>query len=249
MSKDETFQAEIDKVIKEIQEAVGSNVGGRDYFLLVPCASSKRDYFYETPNLTIRFKTVSNHSAQIPEVLPIDKPLSNFPCANYFDFIQNNQNHPDLEFAYKIYDSKKANGYARVYNNFKDNFFILSSLWGVIKADKKIPYYNIGLKTLDINPDVLYINQNGVPIYINNYPCFNDLLNAAQKEPDKPIVFLGTNDYIQRFIELSKNIKNKIILVHNMMNLSKNALPNAWAIIYANIRKRTNWHYEVMKRL
>lgn len=246
--------------IKEYISGIEGAVNGKnavptnrpDFYLVVPCANSGKNItFNETPTIEVKFKTIPNHSANPKEVCPYEQPLSGGGYNNYLEFIENNQAHPDLVHAYELYDNGKGKGYVSVYNKLAQNFFILSSLWGIIKADKKIPHYNITLEVSSYGKgcsNVQYINKQGVAFNANNNLCFNDLEKIAKENPQKPIVFFGSDNYIQRFIELSKNFSNDIILVHKR-DLSKIVIPSWWKKIHINCDRRTAWYYDFMKKI
>jgi hypothetical protein len=108
------------------------------------------------------------------------------------------QNHPDLVPAYSLYH---RDIYRDLHNEFGSHFYILSAGWGIIKADFKIPVYNI-----------TYSRDPGFPEHakrIDNYGWedFNHLQDDVVKfDPDSEIILFAGSSYVPPFRDMTRSI-------------------------------------------
>ena len=267
----------IDSIIEDVKNSGGSAKRAfKDikppfpFFLLVPCShqdAGKIPFKISPASPYIVFKTINNQNkasnsyTNPDEVRPFDAPAG---YSSYYDFIDKNQNsnRSDLVETYRLYNGynadgtpSKRRGYIDCYKRHKDDMFMLSSLWGIMGAKKKIPFYDVELKInkRSYGRDYHYIDNSGKdldPAWLSAAAKqFNDLETAAQKDPEKPIIFIGIGKYIERFLELGKNIKNKVYVIYNKNYLLEPYIniPANWIPINANLSQHSSWHYEFIK--
>lgn len=145
------------------------------------------------------------------------------------------QNHPDLIPAYQLY---KRDIYHKFYMKYRNNFYIISAGWGIIRASYKIPAYNI-----------TYSNSKSVPKYsrrINSdkWNDFNHLKeDSANFDENSIIILFSGSNYIESFCNMTKFIKNRKIIYYTAQSISKKD-----GFEYSKYKKNfTNWHYEAAK--
>lgn len=147
--------------------------------------------------------------------------------------------------AYQLYDQSI---YQKLYQKFKNDLFIFSAGWGIIRADYQVPKYNI-----------TFSNASNVPQYAQRnskcdraYKSFNHLTTINSNET---ILLMGGSDYIRMFFAEAIQLKNKkkIIYTSDRLNgLANNTIFNENTNLefyrYAT-NTRTNWHYEFAELL
>jgi hypothetical protein len=172
------------------------------------------------------------------------------------DLIENNKSGRDLILemqndnsyltkAYELYKERldiKDEIYVNLYNKFKSNLYIISAGWGIIRADFKLPNYDITFKT-GVSP----CNYRSFQVLFND---FNHLKNIPV---DEIIVFIGSPDYINFFYSMTKDIPNKKVIFWKKAETPtkfKNICNDKnFYFKYYETKKRTGWYYELARKL
>jgi hypothetical protein len=156
------------------------------------------------------------------------------------------QNHPDLVPAYRLYSHAV---YSDLYHKFGNRFYILSGGWGLIRADFKIPPYDITYSTApNIQEYAKRRDDNG-------WNDFNHLKEDSEKfDRDSEVIYFAGSDYQYSFIKMTKTLQYKkittIAYLKNTYN-EKECLCNRtdkgggfYSLSYRTNNPR-NWHYRV----
>jgi hypothetical protein len=131
--------------------------------------------------------------------------------------------------------------YRRVANTFGiQNLFILSAGWGLVRADYRLPQY-----------DITFSNQ--AEPYKRRQPSdrYQDF-NQLPVTPAGPVVFLGGRDYLPLFSSLTRSLKATVIVPFRSAPADQNTGVtedgNVRFVPYRTTAK-TNWHYGCAERL
>jgi hypothetical protein len=146
----------------------------------------------------------------------------------------------DLLPAYQLYNQSIYNS---LFRHYSDDLYIFSAGWGIIRADFRIPKYN-----------VTFSNGNDVPNYAirNHNDVFNDFNHLEGIDENEVIVFIGGEDYVLPFCQLTYHLPNyKRIIYKNINVLNNNPYlnNNNFEFVHYQTNRRTNWHYEYANKL
>lgn len=146
----------------------------------------------------------------------------------------------NLQSAYELYSPAI---YSSLFQKFGNDLFIFSAGWGIIRADFKLPKYNI-----------TFSNNNNVPDYARRdiTPDFKDFNHLEDISENEEIKLIAGSDYVLPFCELTKNLpNNKIIIYKNQNLLNNNQYLNnkTFQFRHYQTNRRTNWHYEYAQKL
>lgn len=146
----------------------------------------------------------------------------------------------DLPLAYNLY---RPNIYRSLFEQYQNDLFIFSAGWGIIRADFRLPKYN-----------VTFSNSQNIPIYArrNNDDIFNDFNHLLGTEENERIVLIAGYDYVLPFCQLTENLPNEKIIIYKNQNLLNNnpyLNNNNFQFQHYQTNRRTNWHYEFAQRL
>ena len=144
------------------------------------------------------------------------------------------QNHPDLVPAYKLY---KPEIFRELYHEFGNRFYILSAGWGIIRANFKIPAY-----------DITYSTAQGVPEYArrkDNYGWkdFTHLEEAKFDSNSESILFAGS-DYVDPFCRMAQSIRYRKKILYKSRKVIRRP---GFDYEYYQTSANTNWHYVAAK--
>lgn len=133
--------------------------------------------------------------------------------------------------------------YSSLFQNFGNDMYIYSAGWGIIRADFKLPKYN-----------VTFSNNNNIPNYAkrNRNDKFNDFNHLVDVNINEDIIFMAGNDYVIPFCELTHLLPNKKIIIYkNLAVLNNNPYLNTnnFQFVHYETNRRTNWHYEFARKL
>lgn len=205
----------------------------RNFKVVMMCSSNKQpgNLFYN--GNAIKFYAIPNHANH--EYLPDDHvPGMTMP---WRDYVVANQNPATLPYmAYQLYTRQQ---YAGLFGQYGNNLYILSAGWGLVRADFRLPQY-----------DITFSNAPGIPLNtIRNFgapPRYKDFnqLNANNQDD---IVFIGTPPYLDLFFALTANLPNRKIIYYKRAGISvENPAPNASFIYrYYHTNRNQNWHYDL----
>jgi len=142
--------------------------------------------------------------------------------------------------AYKLYDNDI---YRSLFKKFGNALYIFSAGWGIVRADFKLPMYNI---TFSSNSNV---EKWAVRKKDDVYNDFNHLLSCDASET---IVLLSGIDYIMPFYDLTKNLSNlKIVICKSEKAIKQIQCLNndKFQCKYYSTTTSTNWYYSFAKNL
>jgi hypothetical protein len=156
------------------------------------------------------------------------------------DLIAQQEEHNDLLSAYNLY---RPGIYNSLFEHYGNDLFIISAGWGIIRADYRLPKYN-----------VTFSNNQNIPIYArrNNDDVFNDFNHLEGIEENERIVLIAGSDYVLPFCQLTEDLPNEKIIIYKNQNLLYNnpfVENNNFQFIHYQTNRRTNWHYEFAERL
>ena len=220
-----------------------------NFKVVMICAKTKHNNTHiSVNNQTIKFKAVSN--PENFEFLP-DDPKPNDNCT-WRQWIEGNQNNAIPALGYNLYRPK--NPFNEVYLNlnekFDDRLFILSAGWGLVKANFRLPNYDITFS--GNNPANLRVFQNLNPPFNDfNHLTYNH--NVGLNSENEDIVFIGSPDYIPLFIKLTQNLKCRKIIYWKRMKPKPIPIElpipnNTFLYRFYNTAKNRNWHYELAQK-
>jgi hypothetical protein len=219
------------------------NLNPKNYNMkvIICCCSSKTLESFTYNGQTINFV------AQVPPFIEGREnyfhPDDFIPNENrtWRDLIEQQEIRNDLVHAYELYS---PGIYRSLYEHFGVDLFIYSAGWGIVRADYKLPTYNVTFSNTHNKPNYAIRNNNN-----NHFNDFNQLLGI---EANESIVFMGGLDYVIPFCSLTENLPNEKIIVYKNQNLLAN-IPNVannnFQFSHYQTTRRTNWHYEFAQRL
>jgi hypothetical protein len=145
----------------------------------------------------------------------------------------------DLLQTYNLYRPKI---YSSLFQHFGFDLFIFSAGWGIVRADYKLPKY-----------DVTFSNGNNIPTYAirNQDDIFNDFNQLEGIDENERIIFIGGKNYVLPFCLLTDHLPNEKIIYYKNKDVLKNNpyKKNNFQFIYYETNRRTNWHYEIADKL
>ena len=221
-----------------------------NFKVVMICAKVKHNNTHiSVNNQTIKFKAVSNPGNF--DFLP-DDPKPNDKCT-WRKWVEDNQNNAAIPtLAYNLYSPR--NPFNEVYLNlnekFDDRLFILSAGWGLVKANFRLPNYDITFS--GNNPANLRVFQNLNPPFNDfNHLTYNH--NVGLNSENEDIVFIGSPDYIPLFIKLTQNLKCRKIIYWKRMKPKPIPIElpipnNTFLYRFYNTAKNRNWHYELAQK-
>jgi len=140
--------------------------------------------------------------------------------------------------AYKLY---RHPIYEALYEKYGEDLLIFSAGWGIVRADYKLPKYNI-----------TFSHSKNTPIYArrrfnDSQNPFNDFNQLKGIKPNEELIFIAGSDYVTHFCKLTEGLVNKKIIIYNSDAVLKNnpyLNNNNFTFIRYQTNRRTNWHYE-----
>ena len=216
----------------------------KNFKVVMICAKEKKgnsNIIHENFNHPITFVAQPNG---VNTFLP-DGDIPNLNMT-WRDYVTNNQNNNVIPF--KSYQLYIHGVYQNLFNFFRYRLFILSAGWGLVKAEFRLPNYNITFSS-SAKPEYKRVFNNLDP----SFNDFNDLTynhNVGLNSENEDIVFIGGRTYIKQFIARTDGIgKNKII--YHFGNEPLVVLPdNFFYVQYVpnNPNNYRTWHYELAQK-
>ena len=206
----------------------------KNFKIVMMCAGAKQPnsgLIFNEQNIKFRAVSSRNNNEYLPDDL-----INGIENIRWRDYVINNQNPETIPFrAYELY---RRNEYTCLYNNFEHNLYILSAGWGLVRADYRLPNYDITFS--NVAPVSLNTRRND---NVNVIPIYDDF-NQLEVNPEDDIIFVGGKKYINLFYELTQNLTNRKIIYYNSQNQPNPQLGN---YVYRRyfINYFTNWHYEL----
>jgi len=201
--------------------------------VIIQCSNSKHDKAGSFGNGNI--KIVANPQDKL-SFRPDDFiPTANITWRQYLvQYNKGKDNLYNLFEAGKLYKNKIYEDIISVFG--KENVFILSAGWGLIRSDFLIPKYNITFS----NSALKEFRRKKK----DQYNDFNHLANLDYcNDLNKEIHFFGGNDYLFLLYKLTKSIVNNIIIHYASQTIEKH--PEYKYVKYP--RCFTNWQYCAIK--
>jgi hypothetical protein len=151
------------------------------------------------------------------------------------ELIINGQNDPSLNLikAYRLYKPKIAPSiYEDFYKEFDNSFYILSAGWGIIRADFRIPAYDITFSTAPKVPEYARRNVDHVWTDINH---LKEDIDNGKYAPDSKIILFAGKDYLLHFRRMTQSIsyKKKILVYANDESENGKVIKDGW-FVYEN---------------
>jgi len=134
------------------------------------------------------------------------------------------QNHPDIVPAYKLYQNDV---YRCLYAAYGKHFYIFSAGWGIVRAEFKLPAYNI---TFAQQAEPLV--RRTANMHWNDFNHLQD--DSAEFSPDAKIILFAGQSYAKHFKSLADRIPNKNIVT------KKSCMPEGTS--------NYTWFYEAAKK-
>lgn len=207
--------------------------------IVFPCASSKNEIPFIYNEREINFVShalpnIENKFFVHPDELIFNENIS------WRDFINKQENRKDLKKAYNLY---KNEIYDRLYKRFGNNLFIFSAGWGIVRAEFKLPNYNITFSRGENIPNHCIRDKK------QKYKDFNHL-NGIEK--NEKIIFIGPEDYATSFLKLVSKLPNEIEIFYRDKFLDNYNYKNTIKrISFKKYIKGTirNWYYKCAEEL
>lgn len=202
--------------------------------VVLVCANNKNDSYF-TNYQNVKFFDTSNHQAN--EFRPDDNITSQNTWRTY---LIEQQLDVNLKRAYQLYS---RNEYNCLYNKFKNDFYILSAGWGLVKSEFRLPKY-----------DITFSNGKKVPINtrrnrnIAAAPVYEDF-NQLEVNDKEDIFFIGGKEYLKLFYKLTQGLENRKIIFYYGLDNCPTPIVNQNTFIFINYPSTDNrrWHYEVAR--
>jgi hypothetical protein len=180
--------------------------------------------------------------AASPQTAPRDefayyKPDDSIPGQNktWRNLVVNGQNDPELDLvpAYLLYS---PDIYRDFYKKFGSRFYILSAGWGVIRADFKIPAYDITYSTGPNVPKHAKRNDN------YGWKDINHLKEDSVKfDSDSEVILFASSTYVSPFCDMAQSIPYKKKILYRSQKITQR---QGFVYEYYQTNRRTNWYYE-----
>lgn len=231
--KKERIEIKKNKLIQNVSEKPELKLS-ENFKVVMICASDKNvggDLKYNGQK--IKFYAQSNIANN--EFLP-DNQIPNMEIT-WRDFVIANQYPKSIPLrAYELYKSKV---YRLLYSAFKDRFFILSAGWGLVRADLRLPNYDITFSNSS------KIEKKKKRVY--NKPPYIDFNHFDNLNDNEDIIYIGGKDYLPLFYNLTQNLKNRKIIFWKAKDTPMPQVNlNTFIFKYYKTSKNQNWYYELV---
>lgn len=208
--------------------------------IVISCCDRKNGNPFTYNEETINFVSHVNAALQNNELYFHPDDLIPNENNTWRDLVAQQEEGNNLLPAYNLY---RPNIYAALFENYGNDLFIFSAGWGIIRADFRLPKYNI-----------TFSNNRNIPNYAirNNVDIFHDFNHLEGIAANEQILLIAGSDYVLPFCQLTANLPNeKIIIYKNQALLNNNPYlnNNNFHFNHYQTNRRTNWHYEFAQRL
>jgi hypothetical protein len=204
------------------------------------CSTTKNGNHFIHNGLTINFVSHVDHAVDRSVIQVHPDNLIPDDVITWRELISLQEAQKNLIPAHLLY---RPSIYNDLYQNFGNDLFIFSAGWGIVRADYKLPKY-----------DVSFSRRSNVPLYAKRRPgeVFNDFNQLVGINEGERIIFIGGGDYILPFCELTMNLPNEKVVIYKNVN-AVNRLPylniDSFTFLLYDTNLRTNWHYVFAKKL
>lgn len=208
--------------------------------IVISCCDRKNGIPFNYNGNTINFVANVNEIAQNNGNYVHPDDLIPNGIQTWRDLVLEQDNRNDLILAHNLY---RPNIYNDLFQHYGENLFIFSAGWGIIRADFRLPKYNI-----------TFSKGNKIPLCArrNNDDGFNDFNQLAGINENDRILFIAGKEYVLPFCQIIENLPNEKIIVYKTASvLINNPFHNKNTFRFFNYHTNTNtnWHYEFARKL
>jgi hypothetical protein len=179
----------------------------KKYIPVLVCSSGKTEKDFLSRKLLYNgqsYKFVAAPNEVHQDGVIFQKPDDKIPGEDrtWRDLVKD-QNHPDLVPAYELYrPSMCLDIYKNLYHEFGNRFYIFSAGWGIIRADFKIPGYDITYSTDPDIPEYAKRKKDDEGWWDINHLT----VDALKFETDSEVILFAGADYVFPFCDMAKSI-------------------------------------------
>lgn len=228
--------------------------------VIIQCAGSKTQSFWRYGNQRIIFVANSKHyrerfpaSGPTPFEPDDQVPGSSVTWRQIFLDYHQHKKKPDilrdadeLPEAWKLYSDPT---YQILFEKFKSNFYILSAGWGLVRADFRLPPYDITFSSANNTPAHAKISSIRLLSKLKPFG-YNPLHSVVGKE--SMIYFFGGAKYRALLYYYTDCIPGtKVIYYRSNEKPRERSMSEGYRFTNytpQNPQKRTNWQYECARR-
>ena len=207
--------------------------------IIISCCDRKNGELFQHNGEAINFVSHANELTPNNELYFHPDDLMPNENITWRELVAQQEIRNDLLPTHELY---KPEIYNSLFQHYGNNLFIFSAGWGIVRADYKLPKYN-----------VTFSNSNNIPIYAkrNDNDTFNDFNQLEGVDENERIIFIGGKDYVLPFCQLTNHLPNQKIVVYKNHDVLNNNpyLNNNFQFMHYQTNRRTNWHYEYANRL
>jgi hypothetical protein len=208
--------------------------------IVISCCDRKNGDLFKYNGVSVNFVSQIKGISKEKElnVRPDDKVLGE--SITWRELISRQESLKEVLPAYKLY----APGiYKSLYDKYGTDFYIFSAGWGIVRADYKLPKYNI-----------TFSKSQSVPTYAkrNKEDVFHDFNHLEGIDRDEEIILIAGKDYVLPFCQLTCSFPNKKIVIYTSKDLLKNnpyIKDDNFQFRHYQTTTRTNWHYGFAQKL
>ncbi|MBC6445165.1 MAG: hypothetical protein GDA50_07040 [Alphaproteobacteria bacterium GM202ARS2] len=128
------------------------------------------------------------------------------------------------------------NIYERLFQKYEKNLYILSSGWGLIRADFLTPKYNLTFSYTDVKAYECRKHKDG----------YDGDLRCLPLKPKEPCVFFAAQTSLEQLEFLTRNVKGEKYLFYNLQDVPD--MPGFILEKYDRPSHKTSWQYTCAKR-
>ena len=202
----------------------------KNFIVVMICSKEKygANLWYADKEIKFKAKADRHNNQYLPDDLLPDKETT------WRKYIYENQTLDKLPL--KAYELYKDKSYLELHKKFKKRFYILSAGWGLVRADFRLPNYDITFSSKE-KPD---------PRRIYNCPPYSDF-NQLKIKPDEDIIFIGTPDYLNLFFTCTQNLANRKIVYFISNNMPNYPNDTFIYVRYDSKGRSSGWYYSLAK--
>jgi hypothetical protein len=207
----------------------------KNYIPVLCCSSKKtKDRFYYNGQPIKFVASLSKAPRDVAKYCRPDDKIIPGETRTWRDLVLE-QKHPDLVQAYCLYKHKV---YRDLYREFGNRFYILSGGWGIIRANFKLPDYNITYSTAPNMPEYARRRDN---IGWNDINHLKEDAENKTFDSDSIIVLFAGADYAPPFCDMTQSIPNRKKILYKSQNIMRR---QGFEYIYYDTNRITTWFYE-----
>ena len=208
--------------------------------IIISCCDRKNGMTFQQDGDKINFVSNVNEVSSNNELYFHPDNLIPNENITWRELIAKQENRIDLLSTYILY---KPNIYKLLFQHYGNDLFIFSAGWGIVRADYKLPKYN-----------VTFSNGKNIPFYARRKKndVFNDFNQLEGLDLNERIIFIAGKDYVSTFCQLTNHLPNEKIIIYKSQDVlidNPYLNKNNFQFFHYQTNTRTNWHYEFANRL